>query len=149
MHIIHGFYGQQSVHRLLRNTAAQTSILENKIKCLHNSLKTETGAMHLLTADWASECQVYGVAPMSLFVDKGRLETLSWPLIGPWLGYWPLIGWDGTQSAAGVMVSVSPDRGPGVLWNLEIIREESAVQCHLTVDNSGKINILSENYQWG
>ena len=36
---------------------------------------TETGAMHLLKLI-ACECQVYGVAPMSLFVGKGWLVTL-------------------------------------------------------------------------
>ena len=70
-----------------------------------------------------SECQVYEVAPMSLFVGKGRLlgDTLlasDWfpaRLSGLWLAD---KGHDRVHQ-----VSVSQGQGAGVLWNLEIIRE--------------------------
>ena len=65
-----------------------------------------------------------GVAGDTFLASDWSLARLS----GFWLAD---TGHDRVQQ-----VSVSPGQGAGVLWNLEIIREESAVQCHLTM---GKI----------
>ena len=70
---------------------------------------------------------MYGVSPMSLFVGKGQLVTLSCLLIGHLPSICPLIGWLGDMTEC-TGVSVRAARGPGVLWNLEIITRGE--QCH-------------------
>ena len=72
---------------------------------------TETGAMHLLKLI-ACECQVYGVAPMSLFVGKGWLVTHCSPLIGHWPGCLAS-DWLTRDMTECTRCQCHEDRGPG------------------------------------